>query len=82
MKGIDKLYTGDFNSMSQEWQPDSSVIITLLKRGEDELYSLHVKDLYGENEKVLKDKTFPIVIPHWIKDRQDKAKKPKKQKGD
>lgn len=50
-KGLKKLYSGDFNSMSQEWQPDGSVIITLSKRGEDKVYRFRVKDLYGENEQ-------------------------------
>lgn len=46
MSGIDKLKTGDFNDMSQEWQPDATVIITLSKRGEGKIYKFHVKDLY------------------------------------
>jgi len=53
MKGIEKLYKGDFNYMEQEWQPDSTVIITLAKRGEGKVYVLHVYDLYGKNEEVL-----------------------------
>ena len=39
--------------MSQEWQPDDTVIITLSKRGEGKVYKFQVKDLYGENEEVL-----------------------------
>ena len=51
MEGLEKLKSGDFNDMSQEWQPDGSVIITLSKRGEDKVYKFRVKDLYGPNEK-------------------------------
>ena len=51
MSGLEKLKSGDFNDMSQEWQPDGSVIITLSKRGEDKVYKFRVKDLYGKNEK-------------------------------
>ena len=53
MNGITKLKTGDFNSMSQKWQPDGTVIITLSKRGEGKVYRFQVRDLYGENEEVL-----------------------------
>ena len=53
MKGIEKLKSGDFNDMSQEEQPDGSVIITLTKRGDDRTYRFCVKDLYGKKEKVL-----------------------------
>lgn len=53
MNGIQKLKAGDFNDMSQEEQPDGSVIITLSKRGEDKTYRFQVTDLYGENEELL-----------------------------
>ncbi|GAH90743.1 unnamed protein product, partial [marine sediment metagenome] len=33
MTGLEKLKTGDFNSMNQEEQPDGSVIIILAKQG-------------------------------------------------
>lgn len=51
--GLIKLKAGDFNSMSQEWQPDGSVIITLSRRGENRTYKFRVKDLYGPHEEVL-----------------------------
>lgn len=53
MKGIDKLKAGNFNDMMQEWQPDGTVIITLVKRGEGKTYHFCVRDLYGKEEKVL-----------------------------
>lgn len=51
--GLDKLKTGNFNSMNQERQEDGSIIITLSKRGEGKIYRFCIKDLYGENEEVL-----------------------------
>ena len=60
MNGRDKLYLGDFNEMHQEWQPDGSVIVTLSKRGEGKIYRFRVKDLYGENEKVLSEEIKEI----------------------
>ena len=55
-EGIEKLKTGDFNYMSQDWQPDGSVVITLSKRGESETHQFCVRDLYGAKEKVLWEK--------------------------
>ena len=53
MKGIEKLKSGDFNDMSQEEQPNGSVIITLTKRDDNKLYRFCVKDLYGAKEEVI-----------------------------
>jgi len=55
MTGRDKLTKGDFNNMSQDVQPDGSVIITLVKLGEDKVYRFRVKDLYGKQEKVVSE---------------------------
>ena len=74
MEGLRKLYSGDFNTMRQEWQPDGSVIITLSKRGEDKSYRFRVKDLYGENEEVLEHKVIEHKIPPWIEKRMKEAK--------
>ena len=51
--GLAKLKAGDFNNMSQEWQPDSSVIITLTSRKWEGQERFRVRDLYGENECLL-----------------------------
>jgi len=55
-KVIDKLKTGDFNTMSQERQADGSVIITLTKRGEGKVHRMKVKNLYSKKEKVIWEK--------------------------
>jgi len=73
-EGLKKLYSGDFNDMSQERQPDGSVVITLAKRGERKSYRFRVKDLYGENEEVLEHKVIPTGAPQWVKDRMEEAK--------
>lgn len=51
MEGLKKLKTGDFNNMSQEGQPDGSVIITLTSRKWPGVERFRVKDLYGPNEE-------------------------------
>lgn len=58
MTGIDKLKTGDFNNMSQEKQPDGSVLVTLTKRGDPHVYRFRVKDLYKPTEQVLSEEVI------------------------
>ena len=55
MSGLEKLKTGDFNAMDQDWAADGSVLVTLSKRGEGKIYRFRVKDLYGEHEEVLSE---------------------------
>ena len=74
MIGLKKLYSGDFNDMTQQKQPDGSVVITLSKRGEKVAYRFRVKDLYGPNEEVLEHEVIPIGPPHWVIDRMEEAK--------
>ncbi len=74
-EGLRRLYTGNFNYMNQEWQPDGSVIITLSKDGENKIYRFKVRDLYGEHEEVLQHKVIPAGPPPWVLDRMKEAKK-------
>lgn len=60
MRGIEKLKSGDFNSMSQEGQPDGSVLVILTKRGEGKTYSFRVKDLYKPNEEVTDEEVIGL----------------------
>ena len=72
-EGHRRLYSGNFNTMIQEWQPDGSVIITLAKDGEKKSYRLKVKDLYGQNEEVLEHEVIPTGPPQWVLDRMKEA---------
>ena len=49
------LKSGDFNDRADEVQPDGSVKITLSKRGDKQVYHMHVRDLYGPSEEVLSE---------------------------
>lgn len=49
------LAKGDFNTMSQELQPDGSLLVTLTKRGDRHVYRMWVRDLYKPSEKVIKE---------------------------
>ena len=77
LEGMKLLYSGDFNDMSQDWQPNGSVIITISKRSENKSYRFRVRDLYGENEQVLEHEILEHSIKPWLKQRMDQAKKQK-----
>lgn len=53
MRGLEKLKAGDFNDMNQQQLEDGSVLITLSKRGEDEVYKFRVRNLYQPDEEEL-----------------------------
>ena len=52
---LDRLLTGDFNHMSQERQPDGSVLVTMTKRGDPHVYKMWVRDLYKPSQVVIKE---------------------------
>jgi hypothetical protein len=53
------LARGDFNHMSQEKQPDGSVLVIMTKRGDNKVYKLWVRDLYQPTEVVIKEEITP-----------------------
>lgn len=55
----ERLKNGDFNDMSQEKQPDGSLLVVMTKRGDDHIYKLWVKDLYEPTEVVIKEEIIP-----------------------
>ena len=62
-EGFKKLKAGVFNNMSQERQPDGSVVVTLTGRRYAEAYKFRVKDLYGPDEQELNIETGDPVAP-------------------
>lgn len=81
-EGIRRLYTGDFNQMKQEHQPDGSIIITLIQDDDSKIYRFKVKDLYGENEEVSKHEVIESKPRKYLLDRMKKAKKEKEELAD
>lgn len=71
--GQRRLYSGDFNYMFQEWQPDGSVIITLSGGKSKRTHRLHVKGLYEENEEVLSEEEVEPKPPGWLRKRLEEA---------
>lgn len=72
--GQKRLYSGDYNNMGQEEQPDGSIIVTISGGPKNETHRMHVVDLWDEQEEVLieiKDKPKP---PAWMKKRLKEAK--------
>lgn len=60
--------------MSQDWQADGSVIITLSKRGDPTIYKLHVKELWGEAEEMLDYREISEEVPAYMITRLEEAK--------
>lgn len=52
-----RLEKGNFNYMTQEGQPDGSVVISLTKLHDPKLYKLCVKKLYQPDEEILWEQT-------------------------
>ena len=51
----ERLAKGDFNYMSQELQPDGSLLVVMTKRGDNHVYKLLVRDLYKPTEQVIRE---------------------------
>ena len=58
----ERLALGEFNTMSQQLQPDGSLLVTLTKRSEPHVYQLWVKDLYKPTEIVLKEAIDNVIV--------------------
>lgn len=71
--GQARLYAGDFNVMSQLWQDDGSVIVTIHSHGDKEAVTMHLDDLYGPSEEVLIESTIPLGAAPHILERQELA---------
>ncbi len=55
----DMLTTGQFNSMTQTWQPDGSLLVVLTRHGDPHVYKLWVRDLYSKEEHVIREEITP-----------------------
>jgi len=74
-EGLKKLYSGDFNHKQTHVLADGTVIITLVKEGENKTYRFKVRDLYGEHEEVLEHEVIKHKVPKHIEARMKEAKK-------
>lgn len=81
MKGIDRLYLGDFNVCNQTWDPDGSCYVTFFRHDEETAVTLHVRDLHGPNENVLHESVTDRRIPLHIRARHLKAEIAAQQDG-
>lgn len=54
----ERLAEGRFNDMSREDGPDGADIITMTKRGDPSVYKLLVRNLYREDEEVLREEVI------------------------
>lgn len=74
-EGLRRLYAGEFNSMSQEDQDDGTMLITLSKEGEKEVYRFKVRNLYEEDEEVVSHEVIKHTPPAFLMDRLKKARR-------
>jgi hypothetical protein len=70
-----RLYSGDYNYLNQECQPDGSVIVTISGGPSGQVHRLHVRDLYGPDEEVLSEEVIPPGPPAHIQARLDQARR-------
>lgn len=71
--GQRRLYSGDYNYMSQEWQPDGTVIVTISGGKSGQVHRLHVRDLWGQKEEVLSEELLTSHVPPHIQARLAEA---------
>lgn len=74
-EGLRKLYTGDFNQMMQEEEPDGSIIITLTDDNDTKSYRFRVRNLYEEDEEVMSHKVVEHVPPAFLVARLEEARR-------
>lgn len=72
-KGLARYYAGDFNSLSQQWQPDGSVIMTFWRDDEQTAVVLHVADLHGDAESAISERAIERVATVRVRARQMEA---------
>ena len=68
-----RLYSGDYNYLSEDWQPDGSVIVTISGGASGQVHRLHIRDLWGKDETVLTEETIPTGPPPHIAARLAEA---------
>jgi len=72
--GQRRLYSGDYNYLSQEWQPDGTVIVTVSGGRSGQVHRMHIRDLWGEDEEVLTEEIVHPGPPPHIAARFDELK--------
>lgn len=65
-QGQRRLYSGDYNSMQQDRQPDGTVIVTVSGGRTPLVHRMHIRDLWGENEEVLSEEKVNNEVPEWL----------------
>jgi hypothetical protein len=72
--GQRRLYSGDYNEMHQDRQPDGTVIVTISGGRSGQHHRMHVRDLWGEQEEVLTEEAIHPGPPPHIQARFDELK--------
>ena len=60
-----RLYSGDYNYLRQDWQLDGTVIVTISGGKSGQVHRCHIRDLWGKDEQVITEETLhPGPPPH------------------
>jgi len=73
-EGLRRIYSGEFNYLSNRKLPDGSFEYYLSKHGESVAYRFRVRDLYGKNEEVLEHEIINNRMPDHVRQRMEEAK--------
>jgi len=73
--GQRRLYSGDYNYMSQAHQPDGTVVVQISGGKSGQVHMMHIRDLWGEHEEVLTEERLPEGPPPHIAARLAEVKK-------
>ena len=71
--GQRRLYSGDYNYMTQARQPDGTLAVQISGGKSGQVHLMHVRDLWGKHEEVLTEVVIPPGPPPWIRDRLEQA---------
>jgi len=72
--GQRRLYSGDFNYVSYDAQPDGSDIVTIAGGRSGQVHRMHILHLWSEQEQVLSEERVPEGPPPHIAARLAEAK--------
>ncbi len=73
--GQRRLYAGEYNYLTQNWQADGSCILEINGKGHPTGIRMHVQDLFGQNETVLSEEVLPPGPPAWMRARLEDAQR-------
>jgi hypothetical protein len=72
--GQRRLYSGDYNEMFQDRQPDGTIIVTIAGGKSGRVHRLHIRNLWGRDEEILSEEELKPTVPAHIQARLDEVR--------